>query len=179
MYYCLFTVLPKYCIQLCRINFRQNQDFSAECTLEEYLPYIQDLVAASPMFSQLAYVYHKTEKSDDARRMLENSVNIDKTLLDDTDFKWGIYRTYDHFCRSDYVAALDEYQHFFSTVNALLPSKQPMLAIVHSNMDDLLFLSSLTDAALSHYNISLDIRRFCLPSQHPLLSETLYSSRKI
>jgi tetratricopeptide (TPR) repeat protein len=154
-------------------NFRQNQDFSAERTLEEHLPYIQDPVVASSMFSQLAYIYHKTGKSSDARRMLENSVNIDKTLLDDIDFKWGIYRTYDHFCRSDYAAALDEYQHFFSTVNALLPSKQPMLAIVHYNMGDLLFLNSRTDAALSHYNISLDIRRFCLPSQHPLLPETL------
>ncbi|CAF2245915.1 unnamed protein product [Rotaria magnacalcarata] len=154
-------------------TFVKTQDVNTERTLEQHLSYIHDPILASAFFSQLAYIYHKTGKYNEVQRVIENCVRIDREGLDETHIDWHSYSAYDHVCRGEYVAAVNEYKNTLSNYTTRLPSKHPAIGIIHYNMGDLFFLSNQIENAIAHYNLSLNIRQFSLPHQHPLLMETL------
>lgn len=154
-------------------TFVTNQDINDETSLEQHLSYIEDSVLASAFFKQLAYIYHKTGKCNEAQRIVKECTHIDKACLDDTHIDWYNYSVYDHVCQGDYMTAINEYKNTISNYVTRLPSKHPITGVVHYNMGDLFLLANQVDNALAEFHISSNIFRFCLPPQHPLLVSTL------
>ena len=153
--------------------FQQMEDLDTEHALEEHLSYVQHPTINCALLALLAYIYHKTGKQDDARRISNKSITVARALIEDTHPEWHTYCAYDHLCRDDYKAALEEYQHTLQKHINLLPSKHSLLATIYYNMGDLFFLNNQIEDALIHFYFSLNIRHFSLPAQHFLVVDTL------